>query len=150
MWSLMKRYRFLVLLLTMAAPAVSRLLGIPWYGPLFRADLSSLRPGMTEKQVKAILGKPWDDSLFDGEGPSASAQIKIQSQCFSSITLGDLNDKRRIYKYRLFWIDKNSLMFVPFDRDGYSTRFVLISDPDRAPGNLAASVWRRLRKHLPW
>jgi hypothetical protein len=42
-----------------------------------RENIERIKAGMTEAECRAILGKPWDDSLFDPEGPKHPENIYL-------------------------------------------------------------------------
>jgi hypothetical protein len=109
-------------------------------GRVTRENCERIKEGMTVAEVRAILGKPWDDSLFDPEGPSESDMQRAWN-AFSGVQ-SDLP--------RSFWMGGSLGIFVVFDGQGRVEFTVLCTDPDRSCTWLPQRVWRRLRERWGW
>src|SRR5262250_1249754 len=66
MWKSLKRWPVLLALLVAFGGLAVGLVFLPG-GRVTRENCERIRVGMTEAEVRAILGKPWDDSLLDPE-----------------------------------------------------------------------------------
>src|ERR1700704_6578619 len=66
---LVPRNVWLLAVITAAAIGVS-LLWMPGKDRVTAENYARIKLGMTRDEVVAILGKPWDDSLFDPEPPT--------------------------------------------------------------------------------
>ena len=102
-----------------------------------RENCERIKEGMTEAEVRAILGKPWDDSLLDPEGPGDRDAVYPLSVYE---TLGSCS----------YWMGNNIGICVIFDRQGRAIFTQLCTDPDRPRSWLPQRVWRRLRSRYGW
>ena len=109
------------------------------------ANCERIKKGMTEAEVRAILGKPWENSWLDPEGPTYS------DACWVLHSLADLPPwVQRKCTHNHFWFGDNIGLFVAFDDDGRVACAVLFADPDRPRTWLPQRVWRRLRDRYGW
>jgi outer membrane protein assembly factor BamE (lipoprotein component of BamABCDE complex) len=133
----LKRWPVLValpLLVAVGSLAVG-LVCLPRGSRITEENCKRIQEGMTEAQVRAILGKPWEDSLFDPEGP-----------------VGARFTERR-WKYSREWISDDCQVFVTFDDNGRVLDAVLLPEVARDFSYrswLPARVWRRLRARYGW
>jgi hypothetical protein len=113
--------------------------GLPFLpgGRVTRENCERIKEGMTEAEVPAILGKPWDDSLLDPEGPGDRDAVYPLSVYE---TLGSCS----------YWMGSNVGICVIFDRRGRAIFTQLCTDPDRPRSSLPGRVWRRLRARYGW
>jgi outer membrane protein assembly factor BamE (lipoprotein component of BamABCDE complex) len=72
MWKSMKRWPVLLAVLVVLAALAVGLVCLPYRSRVTRENCERIKEGMTEAEVRAILGKPWDDSLLDPDPPSHS------------------------------------------------------------------------------
>jgi hypothetical protein len=93
---------------------------------------------VTYREVRAILGEPWHDSLLDPEGPGRHDMVySIHSP--TTIRSG------------LYWMGSNVGSGVIIDeRQGRVVFSHVCTDPDCPRCWLPAPVWRRLRARLGW
>jgi hypothetical protein len=70
MWKSLKRWPVLVALLFVLGGLAVGLLFLPHGGRVTRENCERIKAGMTEAEVRGILGKPWDNWLLDQEGPT--------------------------------------------------------------------------------
>jgi hypothetical protein len=68
MWKRLKRWPVLLALMVVLGGLAVGLVFLPG-GRVTRENCERIKEGMTEAEVRAILGKPWDDSLLDPEPP---------------------------------------------------------------------------------
>src|SRR5437867_7508826 len=119
-----------------------------------------VRPGMTDSEVLAILGKPWHNALFDREPPS----VIVTSP--STLAAGTFDDGKTIEELVCipgtyldfsgpspslwYWYGKGAMFGVVFDKN----RRVLAKGseliPEEADPSLAKRAWKRVRRRLGW
>jgi hypothetical protein len=143
MWKSLKRWPVLIALLV--ASGALALACLPYGSRVTRANCERVRKGMAMEEVGAILGKPWDDSLLDPEGPDDSDGL------VDWIVPVPLDPQRRypVNRTRIWMGDKIGL-FVTFDDEARVVSAALVTDPDRPRTWLPARVWRRLRGRYGW
>jgi hypothetical protein len=129
MWKWLKRWPVLLALLVVLGGQAVGLVFLPG-GRVTRENCKRIREGMTEAEVRAILGKPSDDSLLDPEGPHGREPL-LPLQFY-------------------WWCGDNLEMLVAFDDDGQAMFVKLTTDPDRPRSWLPQRVWRRPRARLGW
>jgi hypothetical protein len=129
----LKRWPVLLALVVVLGGLAVGLVFLPG-GRVTRENCQRIKEGMTEAEVRAILGKPWDDSLFDPEGASFRAS-------FSGSTP---------WKYSRHWIGDDCVILVSFGDNGRAWCPVFIPDPDITRSSLPARVWRRLHARYGW
>ena len=108
------------------------LLCLPYGSRVTRENCERIKEGMTEAEVRAILGKPWDDSLLDPEGPTMDVMLGVH------------------VGYCRYWVGSDVGIAVVFDLNGQVVFTVLCTDPDRPRSWLPGRVWRRLRARYGW
>jgi hypothetical protein len=142
MWKWLRRWAVLMTLLVVAVAVAVGLVFLP-SNRVTRENCERIKEGMTEAEVRDILGKPWENSLLDPDEPepetfwSASGTIKRSRL--------DVLAKR--------WDGNSLVVFVFFDADGrvrYPGVAIGVLDPDRSRSSLPSRVWRRLRARLGW
>jgi hypothetical protein len=147
MWKSLKRWPVLLALLIAVGTLAVGLLCLPREGRVTRENCERIKEGMTEADVRAILGKPWDDSLLDPEGPGAVVMPVLYSK-----------------EYPCIWSGSDVGILVIFYEDrrltpaGYSARgeqsrvarTILFTYADRPRSWLPARAWRRLRARWGW
>ena len=69
MWKPLKRWPVLLALLVGVGALTVALVCLPYGSRVTRENCERIKRGMTEAEVRAILGKPYENSLFDPEGP---------------------------------------------------------------------------------
>jgi hypothetical protein len=127
MWKSLKRWPVLLALLVGLSELAVGLLFLPYPGSrVTRENCQRIKLGMTEAEVRAILGKPWDDSLLDPEDPPSDL-VWGQGYC---------------------WTSGSVIMIVFFDENGRVIFADMHSDPDRPRSWLPARIWRRLRSRM--
>jgi outer membrane protein assembly factor BamE (lipoprotein component of BamABCDE complex) len=127
----LKRWPVLLALLVAFAPLAVGLL-LPHGGRVTCENCERIKEGMTEAEVRAILGKPWDDSLFDPERPSMVVELQGP-----------------IWKYSRQWVGDDCEIFVTFDDNGRVMNRVLAS-ARRPRSSVPYRVWRRLCEWYGW
>jgi hypothetical protein len=133
MWKSLKRWPVLVALLAPVAALAVGLVCLPYGNRVTLVNCKRIEQRMSEREVRAILGKPWDDSLLDPEGPTRVLKVP-----------GSWN-------YSRWWIGDDCEMLVTFDENGRVIAPIFISDPwGRLPSSLPQRVWRRLRARYGW
>jgi hypothetical protein len=143
MWKWLKRWPVLLALLVVLgglAVAVVFLLG-PRVTP---ENCQRIKEGMTEAEVRAILGKPFDDSLLDPEPSGCEFQwwVPLQEDGSSELTGPACN---------YFWVGGNLVLFVVFDHNGRVVSKDVASGPECPRSSwVPARVWRRLRARYGW
>jgi hypothetical protein len=110
-----------------------------------RENCERIKEGMTEAEVWAILGKPWNDSLLDPDQPSKSDVEEVKS-----LWAERESSKARGPVYVCSWFSSNLGLYVYFDRDHQAVNTEFYSYRDRPRSWLPARVWRRLRARLGW
>jgi len=95
---------------------------------------------MTLPEVRAILGKPFDDSLLDPEGPP---NIDASD---ARLLWGEMPERGTI---RL-WISESVVMWIAFGDDNRVKAAWMDSDPKPPRSWLPGRVWRRLRARYGW
>jgi hypothetical protein len=128
----LKRWPVLLALAAAFGALAVGLVCLPYGGRVTRANCERIKEGMTEAEVRTILGKPWDDSLLDPEKPIWRMQWQ------------------GAWKYGRPWIGDDFGMFVLFDDQEKVVHAEPISDPDRPRSWLPGRVWRRLRARYGW
>jgi hypothetical protein len=131
----LKRWPVLLALVVVLGGLAVGLVFLPYGSRVTRENCERIKHGMTEAEVRAILGKPWDDSLFDPEGPVGAR--------FSE----------RKWKYSREWISDDCKIFVTFDDNGRVLDAVLLPEFARDfsyRSSLPGRVWRRLRARVGW
>jgi hypothetical protein len=82
MWKTQKRWPVLLALLVAVVALAVGLLFLP-SGRVTRENFQPIKVGMNEAEVRAILGKPWDDSLLDPDanevGPILYLRLLLNS-----------------------------------------------------------------------
>ena len=109
-----------------------------------RENCERIKEGMTEAEVRAILGKPCDDSLLDPDPPDYGA--------LKANFLWGFPQEEGLSKpaYACFWAGNNLIVLVYFDSDHLVLSGELFRDPDRPRTWLPERVWRRLRARYGW
>jgi hypothetical protein len=138
----LKRWPVLVALLVGAGALVVGLVYLP-RGRVTRENCERVKEGMTEDEVRAILGKPWDNSLLDPEMPSPPLQKK---GTLRPLLLADLSGKSSVQ----YWTGDNVTMTVVFDDNHRVLSGRILSDPEAPRPWLPVLVWRRLRARYGW
>jgi hypothetical protein len=143
MWKSLKPWPVLLALLVAVGALAVGLLFLPRGGPVTPETCERVKEGMTEAEVGAILGKPFDDSLLDPEPLGCEFQwVPLQEDGSSEL-------KAPAYNY--FWVGGSLVLFVVFDHDGRVVSRELASGPDCPRSSwLPARVWRRLRERYGW
>jgi hypothetical protein len=151
MWKSLKRWPVLLALLVAFGALAVALVYLPFGSRVTRENCERIQEGMTEAEVRAILGKPWGYSLLDPDGPSFPEAWDL------FLRLGDATDQSRkevpheLWRKVDAWIGSKLIVFVCFDADSRVTYpGVLISDFDPPRTSLPARVWRRLRARYGW
>jgi hypothetical protein len=140
MWKSRKRWPVLLALLVAFGGLAVAFACLPYGSRVTRENCERIQEGMTEAEVRAILGKPWDDSLLDPEEPNAY-------WAGESIVL--VRPERRVeFMYGRYWMGDNIGFFVGFDDDRVVTTLLYRLEPPRSW--LPQRVWRRLRARLGW
>jgi hypothetical protein len=150
MWKSLKRWPVLVSLVVAVAALAVALVYLPFGSRVTRENCERIKEGMTEAEVRDILGKPWDDSLLDPEGPSERAVVSSNGP--AAVYLSDLayvEPIDRIGKHS-HWVGSDFVLFVAFRNNGRVALAKVISDPDRPRSWLPGRVWRRLRARYGW
>jgi hypothetical protein len=138
MWKSLKRWPVLLVLLFAVGALVVALHYLAYGNRVTRANCERVYEGMTMEEVRAILGRPWGNSLLDPEGPSASDMAKPLRAHIPDAELCD------------FWMGTDVGIFVAFDGDFQVIHTELCTDPDLPRSWLPARVWRRLRARFGW
>jgi hypothetical protein len=147
MWKSLKRPILLTLLVAVGGLAVGFLF-VPRGGRVTRENCERIKSGMTEAEVRAILGKPWDDSLLDPEGPGAVRMPVLYSKEYPCIWSGsDVGILVIFYEDRRLTPAGFSLARGEQPR---VARTILFTYADRPRSWLPARVWRRLRARYGW
>jgi hypothetical protein len=149
MWKSLKRWPVLVALLVALGMLAAGLVCLPFGSRVTRENCERIKVGMTEAGVRAILGKPWDDSLLDPEGASPLATAHFFLAQSDTGLLVPVEPRDRIGEYQK-WIGSDFVLFVALTTDGRVARARLIPDHDRPQTSLPARVWRRLRARYGW
>ena len=138
----------LALLVPFGALAVA-LVCLPFGSRVTRENCERIKVGMTEAEVRAILGKPWDDSLLDPEGPTILARAIGWFIIGPEQPFNPIEPKDQIAEYR-DWVGPDFVLFVALTKDGRVVRAALIPDSDRPQTSLPVRAWRRLRARYGW
>jgi hypothetical protein len=141
MWKPLKRWHVLLALLVVVGALTVGLLSLPHGGRVTRANCERIKVGMTKTEVYAILGKPWDGSLLDSEGPSHGDQVE---------TLRAFDAQDELPYSGPYWMGSDVGICVFFNIDGRVIHTELFMDADRPRSWLPARVWRRLRARYGW
>ena len=100
--------------------------------------------------MRAILGKPWDDSLLDPEPP----RLVVYSRSHPKLVQEELEERWPKSKYAEFWVGNDFAIMVAFDANDQVKSSLLLFEPvsPSAPPRLSlpARVWRRLRARYGW
>jgi hypothetical protein len=141
----LKRWPVPLTLLVMLGALAVGLVFLPG-GRVTRENCERIHEGMTEADVRAILGKPWDNSLLDPDPPGES---DLEQARFLWALEEDGSSDRKAPAYSCFWVGSNLVLFVVFSHDGQvvSAEF---SDRLYARSWLPGRVWRRLRARYGW
>jgi hypothetical protein len=153
MWK--HRYILLPALLFPLGVLILGLHFLPYGNGVTRENYQRIKVGMTEAEVRAILGKPWDDSLLDPEGPNyGHASMHVYGLVRPSAHLPALLKQ-------VTWMGDNLSVDVSFGVDGRVCQSVLndayqiwVGDDetgrmiDRPRTSLTDRVKRRLRARL--
>jgi hypothetical protein len=155
MWKLLKRWPALLGLLVAFGALVVGLICLPYHrGRVTRESCERIKVGMTEAEVRAILGKPWDhDSLLDPEGPSDHVAMKLRLEQMEQQVLDSVlppQQPTRTYSYGRFWVGDDLALLVWFDSQSQAVFVKSSTDPNRPRSWLPARVWRRLRARYGW
>jgi hypothetical protein len=149
MWKSLRRWTVLLALLVVLVLAVG-LVFLPG-NRVTKENCERIKPGMTEAEVRAILGKPYGNSLLDPDLPSFPEVWDL----FVELEVAR-DQSRKEVPHELWsrvdgWIGSKLIVFVCFDADSQVTYpGVLISDFDPPRTSLPARVWRRLRERYGW
>jgi hypothetical protein len=141
LWKTLKRWPVVLALVVVLGGLAVAFACLPRGGRVTRENCERIEEGMTEAEVRAILGKPWDNWLLDAEGPTDSNSEFRRFQM-----LRELFKPRYLY----FWVGDNVTTYVAFGDDNRVFFRQTFSDPDRPHSWLPARVWRRLRERLGW
>jgi hypothetical protein len=104
-----------------------------------RENCERIKDGMTEAEVRAILGKPLDDSLLDPDGPSDRMLAPFRI----------VHARNTLCPSSFFWMGNDVAIHVAFDGQGRVGYMSLCTDL-RPRSWLPARVWRRLRARYGW
>jgi hypothetical protein len=135
----LKRWPVLLALLVAVVAVAIGLVCLPYGSQVTWVNGLRIKEGMTFADVRAILGKPWDDSLLDPDPPAHreliwSSEPKTGPRCM--------------------WVGSDFYVLVYFDSNNkVETREVVGVglSPDVLPhSSVPAGVWRRLRARLGW
>jgi hypothetical protein len=77
MWKSLKGWPVLLALLVAVGVLAVALHYLAYGNRVTRANCKRVHKGMTMEEVRAILGKPWDNSLLDPEGPGEKVAIPL-------------------------------------------------------------------------
>jgi hypothetical protein len=140
-WKSLKRWPVLlalaVVLVVLGGLAVGLLL-LPHAGSrVTRENCERIEEGLTEAEVRAILGKPWEDSLSDPEGPRPPTDWRFRYYSPSGTI------------YSRLWVGTDFVVFVVFDRKSQVAFTELLSNPP-SRSTLPARVFQPLRARLGW
>jgi hypothetical protein len=139
MWKSLKRWPFLlalvVVLVVIGGLAVG-LVCLPYRNRVTLANCERIKEGMTEAEVRAILGKPFDDSLFDPDPPSEG---DLFARAFEAAPEESCS----------LWMGNSVRLYVVFD-DGLVLSTTIYADPEVPHSWLPVRVWRRLRARYGW
>jgi hypothetical protein len=117
---------------------------------------------MTEAEVLAILGKPWDDdSLLNPERPSDLAlqpaysfmrenQLQVGRMMWLPLIQRAEEPRIPVAVNGYFWTSGGLVMIVISDDKDRVMFAKMVSDPDPPRTWLPARVWRRLRARYGW
>jgi hypothetical protein len=134
LWKSLKRWPVLLALLVVLGGLAVGLVLLPGElpgGRVTRENCERIKEGMTEAEVRAILGKPWDASLLDPEPPRLRFPTAGPAPGF------------------LWWVGKDVVLFVFFE-DGRVESTKVLTDLDPPRSWLPQRVWRRLRARYGW
>jgi SmpA / OmlA family len=135
MWKSLKRWPVLVASLVAVGALAVGLVCLPYGSRVTRENCERIREGMTEAEVRAILGKPWDNSLLDPEEPRPPTDWRYRYYSPAGTI------------YSRLWVGSDFVVFVVFDRNNQVAFTELLSNPP-SRSTLPARVWRRLRARL--
>jgi hypothetical protein len=102
----------LALLVAFGALAVA-FVCLPYRSRVTRENCERIQKGMTEAEVRSILGKPWDDSLLDPEGRYPNEKTLVVYD------LERESEQPYLGKWRSsYWMGDDAGVCVYFDHDG--------------------------------
>ena len=134
----LKRWPVLLALVVVLGGLAVGLVFLPG-GRVTRENCERIKEGMTFDEVRAILGKPWDDSLLDPEGPGDT-----WNEFQWEVEHGSL------IRWSSYWMGSDVGIYVAFDQQGKVAFTKLCTGPDRPRSWLPQRVWRRLRDRYGW
>jgi hypothetical protein len=132
MWKSLKRWPVLLALCVAVGMLAVAVAWLPYGSRVTRENCERIKEGMTEAEVRAIVGKPWEDSLLDPE--LTTFMVDLSGPAW----------------YSQLWIGDDCEMFVMFDENGRVMDPQFIPDPNRPRTWLPVRVWRRLRARYGW
>jgi hypothetical protein len=135
MWKSLKRLPVLLALLVAFGGLAVGLAILPG-GRVTATDCARIQEGMTEDEVIAVVGKPWESSLLDPPKWLINGAVR--------------NSSRRTWKYIRVWVGDEFGFFAKFDGDGRVVDLGVVSDPNLPRSSLPAQVWRRLSERYRW
>jgi hypothetical protein len=141
----LKRWPVLLALLVAVGALTVVLAWLPYGTPVTRENCERIKEGMTEAEVRAILGKPWDDSWLDPDPPSYS-DVEEAKSLWTERALSNARGPL----YICSWFGNDLGLYVYFDRDHQAVTTEFYSYADRPRSWLPARVWRRLRERYGW
>jgi hypothetical protein len=107
MWKSRKRWPVLLALLVAFGGLAVAFACLPYGSRVTRENCDRIQEGMTEAEVRAILGKPWDDSLLDPEEPNGY---------WAGESIVFVRPEGRVeFMYGRYWMGDNIGFFVGFD-----------------------------------
>jgi hypothetical protein len=144
----LKRWPVLLTLLVAVGTLTVVVVCLPYRSRVTRENCERIKEGMTRAEVRAVLGRPWDDALLDPEGLSKSDESMVVDVWVSKVR-GKLLTSTPVSCS--LWMGSSNLgLFVVFDENDRVAFTVLCTDPDRPRSWLPARVWQRLRARYGW
>jgi hypothetical protein len=136
MWKSLKRWPVLLALLVAVGALAVGIVFLP-ASRVTRENCERIKEGMTEAEVRAILGKPCDNSLLDAEeAPLDDARYVVKPREKAAFLRG-------------VWASERVVMYVAFDDNNNRVACAWVAtNSDRSW--LPARVWRRLRARVGW
>jgi hypothetical protein len=154
MWRFLKRWPVLLAVLVAVGALAVAVVCPPHGSRVTRENCVRIKPGMSEAEVRAILGKPWDNSLLDPEllepwvvaVQEREAMIRNRLQLIEQRLRND--GQWHGFAYWRLWIGKNFTIAVAFDPESR----VAYTSPHAAPfGSMSSKrIWGRLRARYGW
>ena len=129
------------------------LVWVPFGNRVTRGNCERIKEGMTEAEVRAILGKPWDDSLLDPEPSSDVVHSRLLYERLQEELLDSAFEQEHQTpksEYYQLWVGKGFVIWVAFDDNKQVAFSRLFTDPDLPQTTLPVRIWRRLRPRLGW